>query len=292
MSEPLTVKELLRVGTRVLDDSTAIFEDHDVEAEARELLVLALKLDEQELEDDAEPRRRDRERFLSLIARRAAGEPMPFIRGYIEFYGLEIRVKPGAFVPRPSSELTVDQALKRLGRRRNPVVVDVCAGVGPMGMAVAQEKEGADVWALDISEEGCKQGRANARRLGIKNISFGIGDMYEPLPTRYHGEIDMILGHVPYVPAHEVEDLPDEVKVYEPVHTLTDNSHDGLFLMRRAVEEGFHLLKPGGWLLLELSHDMVKNAERLYRRAGFRDVGSVTDEDDLSVIVEARKSPS
>jgi len=292
VSEPLTVKELLRVGARVLDDSTAIFEDHDVEAETKELLALTLKVDHDELEDDEKPPRRQRERFLSLVARRAAGEPLPFIRGYIEFWGLEMRVKPGAFVPRPSSELTVDQALKRLGRRRNPVVVDVCAGVAPMGMAVAQEKPGADVWALDISEEGCAQGRSNARRLGIANISFGVGDMYDPLPTRYHGEIDMILGHVPYVPAHEVDDLPDEVKVYEPVHTLTDSSHDGLFLMRRAVSEGFHLLKPGGWLLLELSHDMVTNAKRLYREAGFRDIRSVTDEDDLSVVVEAQKSPS
>lgn len=290
MSEPLTVEELLRVGTRVLSDSTAIFEDHDNEAEARELMALALDVDEDDLEEDEEPPRRRREKFLSLVARRAAGEPMPFIRGFIEFYGLEMRVDPGAFVPRPSSELTVDEALKRLGRRRSPVVVDVCAGVGPIGMAVANERSGAEVWALDISEEGCRQGRKNARRLGVKNIKFAAGDMFEPLPTKYHGEIDMILGHVPYVPADEVEDLPDEVKIYEPVDTLTDNSHDGLYLMRRAVMEGAELLKPGGWLLLEMSDDMVSKAKRLYRQAGFRDIKTVTDEDELSVVVEAQKS--
>ena len=292
MSEPLTIEELLRVGTRVLSDSTAIFEDHDNEDEARELLALTLDVDEDDLDDDEQPTRRQRERFLSLITRRAAGEPMPFIRGFIDFYGLELRVQPGAFVPRPSSELTVDEALKKLGRRRNPVVVDVCAGVGPIGMAVANEKPSADVWALDISEEGCRQGRANARRLGVKNITFGAGDMYEPLPAKYHGEVDMIVAHVPYVPAHEVEDLPDEVKVYEPMDTLTDSSHDGLFLMRRAVTEGAALLKPGGWLLLEMSDDMVAKAKRLYRQAGFRDVQKVTDDDDLSVVVEAQKNNS
>ena len=291
MSEPLTVEELLRVGTRVLSDSTAIFEDHDNEDEARELLALTLDIDDDDLDDDEEPTRREREKFLSLIARRAAGEPMPFIRGYIEFFGLDIRVTPGAFVPRPSSELTVEEALKRLGKRRNPVVVDVCAGVGPIGMAVAHERSSADVWALDISEEGCRQGRNNARRLGVRNISFAAGDMYEPLPAKYHGAVDMIVAHVPYVPADEVEDLPDEVKVYEPVDTLTDNSHDGLFLMRRAVSEGVGLLKPGGWLLLEMSDDMVSKAKRLYRDAGFRDIKTVTDEDELSVVVEAQKSP-
>ena len=289
MSEPLTVEELLRVGTRVLSDSTAIFEDHDNEDEARQLLALTLDIDEDELDDEDEPTRRQREKFLSLIARRAAGEPMPFLRGFIDFYGLEIRVQPGAFVPRPSSELTVDEALKKLGRARQPTVVDVCAGVGPIGMAVAHEKPGAKVWALDISEEGCRQGRANARRLGIKNVTFGAGDMYEPLPVKYHGEVDMIVAHVPYVPAHEVEDLPDEVKVYEPMDTLTDSSDDGLFLMRRAVMEGAELLKSGGWLLLEMSDDMVAKAKRLYRAAGFRDVDVVSDDDDLSVVVEARK---
>ena len=289
MSEPLTIEELLRVGTRVLSDSTAIFEDHDNEDEARQLLALTLDVDEDDLDDEDEPTRRQREKFLSLIARRAAGEPMPFLRGFIDFYGLEIRVQHGAFVPRPSSELTVDEALKKLGRARQPIVVDVCAGVGPIGMAVAHEKPGSKVWAMDISEEGCRQGRANARRLGIKNVTFGAGDMYEPLPAKYHGEVDMIVAHVPYVPAHEVEDLPDEVKVYEPMDTLTDNSDDGLFLMRRAVMEGAELLKSGGWLLLEMSDDMVAKAKKLYRAAGFRDVDVVSDDDDLSVVVEARK---
>ena len=291
MSEPLTIEELLRVGTRVLSDSTAIFEDHDNEDEARELLALTLGVDDDELDDALDPTRRQREKYLSLITRRAAGEPLPFLRGFIEFYGLELRVKPGAFVPRPSSELTVDTALEKLGRRRNPVVVDVCAGVGPIGMAVASEKPGADVWALDISEEGCRQGRSNARRLGVKNITFGAGDMYEPLPTKYHGEVDMIVAHVPYIPADEVDDLPDEVRVYEPMDTLTDRSHDGLFLMRRAVSEGAELLKPGGWILLEMSDDMVAKAKRLYQQAGFRDVDVVSDDDDLSVVVEGRKSP-
>lgn len=289
MSEPLTVEELLRVATRVLTDSTAIFEDHDKEDEALELLALTLDMDEDDVDDDDEPTRRQREKYLSLIARRAAGEPMPFLRGFIDFCGLEIRVKPGAFVPRPSSELTVERALKRLARRRSPVIVDVCAGVGPIGMAVASETPGADVWALDISEEGCKQGRANARRLGLKNITFGAGDMYEPLPAKYRGAVDMIVAHVPYIPADEVEDLPDEVKVYEPMDTLTDSSHDGLFLMRRALLEGAELLKPGGWMLLEMSDDMVAKAKRLYREAGFREVDVASDNDDLSVVVEAQK---
>ncbi len=291
MSEPVTVAELLRVGTRVLEDSTALFEDHDNADEARELLALTLKADADELGDDFQPTRRQREKYLSLIARRAAGEPMPFIRGYIDFYGLELRVKPGAFVPRPSSELTVERALKRLARKEDPIVVDVCAGAAPMGLAVAYERPDSTVWALDISEDGLRQGRANARRLGVDNIHFGAGDMYDPLPKRFLGQVDLIVAHVPYVPADEVEDLPDEVKVYEPLHTLTDQSDDGTYLMRRAITEASSILKPRGWLLLEMSDDIVPRARRIFRHVGFRDVEVVTDEDELSVVLEARQKP-
>lgn len=290
MSEPLTVAELLRVGTRVLEDSSAIFEDHDNPEEARELLRLTLHEDPDTLDESFQPTRRQREKYLSLVTRRAAGEPMPFIRGYIEFYGLELHVKPGAFVPRPSSELTVERVLTRLTRRRSPVVVDVCAGVAPIGLAVAHEKPSSTVWALDISKEGLQQGRNNARRHGIANIHFGSGDMYEPLPKKLAGQVDVIVAHVPYVPIDEVDDLPDEVKTYEPLHTLTDH-FDGTYLMQRAIDEGEELLKPDGWILLEMSDDMIPKARKILKRRRFRDIHVADDEDDLSVVVEAQRKP-
>ena len=108
MSEPRSVKELLELGERVLADSSARFEDHDNYFEAQQLLASALRISDEEAEDlpdELEPPLRLREKYLSYIARRAGGEPQPFIRGKIEFFGLELKVRPGAFVPRPSSEL-------------------------------------------------------------------------------------------------------------------------------------------------------------------------------------------
>lgn len=285
----MSIEQLLRVATRVLSDSSAIFEDHDNDDEARELLGLALGVDEDDLDDDEVPSKRRRDKYLALVTRRASGEPMPFLRGYIDFYGLEMRVSSGAFVPRPSSELTVERALKRLARRKSPVIVDVCAGVAPIGLAVAHERPKSTVWALDISVEGLRQGRNNARRLGVDNIHFGAGDLYDPLPNKFHGEVDLIFAHVPYVPAGEIDDLPDEVKAFEPLDTLTDSSHDGTWLMRRVVEEGRPLLKDGGWMLLEMSDDMVSKAKRIYKKAGFREVAVASDEDELSMVLEAEK---
>ena len=123
MSEPKTVGSLLDVGERVLADSTHIFEDHDNRQEAEELLALCLDKDVDRLRPSEVVRPEVRRRYLSFVARRAAGEPLPMITGFIEFYGLELRVRPDTFVPRPSSELTVARAVKRLRSRRDPVVV-------------------------------------------------------------------------------------------------------------------------------------------------------------------------
>src|SRR5918992_1396730 len=142
MSDPLSAKELLELGERVLDDSTAIFEDHRNDDAARQLLAVSLHVTEDELDELGpahEPARRDRERYLSLIARRAGGEPLPFLTGRIEFYGLDLKVKPGAFVPRPSSEFIVERAVKHLRRKTDPVVVDMCTGAGPIALAIADE---------------------------------------------------------------------------------------------------------------------------------------------------------
>jgi release factor glutamine methyltransferase len=198
-------------------------------------------------------------------------------------------VRPGAFVPRPSSELTVEWAVKRLRRMKDPTVVDVCAGAGPIAMAIADDISSADVWALDILAEGLDQGRINAKRLGIDNVTFRRSDMYQALPKRLLGSVDLITGHIPYVPLDELEDLPAEVREHEPLETLTDHSDDGLILMARAIEEGVPWLKPGGWLLLEMSDDITGKVRRMCKKAGLEDHGVVTDDDDLSVVVEARK---
>jgi release factor glutamine methyltransferase len=288
MSEPRTVKQLLELGTRVLEDSTHIFDDHDVEAEAGELLARTLDVDEDDLEPDLEPSRRMRERYLSLIARRAGGEPFPFLMGFIEFWGLELKVKPGAFVPRPSSELTVELAVDRLRRVKNPIVVDVCTGAGPIALAIADEFPRAEVYGADISEEGLAQGRRNAKDLGIKNVKLKKGDMYGPLPASLQGKVDLITGHVPYVHLDEIEDLPSEVREFEPLFTLSDRSGDGLDLMRRAVFEAPAWLKPGGWLLLETAEDLAPKIKKMFQKAGFEEIDGRMDEDRLSIVIEGR----
>ena len=283
-----TVAQLLALGERVLSDSTHIFEDHDNRREAEELLAFCLETEIDELNDRVIPPPRTRDRFLALVARRAGGEPFPHLTGSIEFYGLRLEVRPGPFVPRPSSELTVERAAKRLRRRMDPIVVDVCAGAGPIALAIADEFPDAEVWAADIDSGGLALGRRNAKRLGIDNVTFRTSDMYGALPARLKGRVDVITGHIPYVPPDEIDDLPSEVREYEPLFTLSDSSSDGLDLIRRATLEAPQWLKPGGWLMMEISDDLGKKVTRICQKAGFGHVNLASDDDGLSIVVEAQ----
>jgi len=287
--EPKRVDALLDLAERVLNDSTHLFDDHDHRRESEELMASVLGVDEDDLDLHEQPSRRQRERFLSLVARRAGGEPFPLLIGFITFFGYDLKVKSGMFMPRPSSELVVDRALVKLRGRRNPIVVDVATGTGPIALAIGGEVPNAEVWGTDIAPDMIKLGRSNARELELDNVRFKVGDMYGALPPALEGRVDVVTGHIPYVPKEELDDLPAEVREFEPISTLSDETADGLFLMRMGINGATRWLKPDGWLLLEISDDLEKKVRRMCMKAGLEDHGAASDEDDLSIVVEARK---
>lgn len=288
----MRARDLIREGERRLKRSPAI--DHwpaDREwRDAAALLAAALGLDDaEEPEDlDAEVAPRRATRFRRLVRRRAGGEPMAHITGWTAFRGLHMRIRPGAFVPRQSSEWTVEQTVRRLRPRPRPVHVDLATGVGPIAIAVADEVPKADVHGTDLLATGLRQARANAADLGIRNVSFHTGDLFDPLPRRLRGAVDLVTYHGPYVARGEVEDLPLEVRGFEPERTLTDFSEHGLELMTRAVHEARRWLVPGGWLLIEVSPDRSRTVRGLMQRAGYRDVRSTKGWPEITRTVVAR----
>jgi release factor glutamine methyltransferase len=289
--EPKTIEELLELGSRILADSSHLFEGHDHAAEARRLLDFSLRRETEQAWAETEVlRKQERERYLSLIARRAGGEPLPLIMGHTMFSGLDLTVRRGEFIPRPSSELTVSRVLNRLRHRRSPTVVDLCTGIGPIALAVAKGLPHGEVYGTDISEHALSQARANARRLGINNVRFAKGDMYQALPRALTGKVDAISGFIPYIPPAEVRDMPSETREFEPLYSLTDMSHDGFGLLRRAILDAPQWLRTDGWLLLEIDEETAPKLLELCRQAGFDDASVGVDGPRLSVVVEARRA--
>ncbi|MGE5459022.1 MAG: N5-glutamine methyltransferase family protein, partial [Solirubrobacterales bacterium] len=199
------------------------------------------------------------------------------IKGYAVFRGLEILARPGVFVPRDSTEFLAEQAIRRLRRRRAPVAVDLACGGGTVGLAVADEVPESRVYGTDISADAIRVARRNAQRLELPNATFFTGDLFGALPSRLHGAVDVITLHPPYVAKLELRELPEEIRRFEPVHTLTDHSVDGLGLIGRSAAESGEWLKPGGWLLIEVSPDRARSVARVMREHGFRDVRSTVD---------------
>ncbi|HSJ50986.1 MAG TPA: HemK/PrmC family methyltransferase [Actinomycetota bacterium] len=270
--------EALDRAVKVLVASTAI--DHwqrDRELiEAEDLLCHALGLDE--IDPDAEIGPAALRRFDRLVERRALGEPVQLIKGYATFRGLDILIRPGVFVPRDSTEFLAEQAVRRLRRRRRPVHVDVATGGGTVALAVANEVRTARSFGTDISREAVRVARTNAARLGLsKRATFAVGDLFGALPSSLRGSVDVVTLHPPYVARQELRDLPDEIRRWEPAHTLTDRSWDGLGLIGRTAEEAGEWLEPGGWLLMEVSPDRARAVGAVMRAAGFRDVRSTMD---------------
>ena len=240
--------------------------------EAEDLLMHALGRDEDPDPSEEIPGK-VRRRYDEMVERRATGEPIPFIKGYTEFRGLELIAEPGVFVPRDSSEFLAEQAVRRLRKRKRPVHVDLATGGGTIALAVANEVPKATVYGADLSKDAVKLARRNAKGLGLR-ATFRAGDMFDGLPKAIAGTVDVITLHPPYVPRREVKDLPDEIRNWEPTHTLTDRSEDGLGLVVRAAQEAGRWLRSGGWLLVEVSPDRAKDVMRIMRSAGLDEVRS------------------
>jgi len=212
-------------------------------------------------------------RFERWVARRIKGEPLPYILGFAEFRGLRLVAKPGVFVPRHSTEFLAEQAIRRLRGRRRPVAVDLATGGGTVALAIANEVRKARVFGTDVSASAVALARRNARKLGL-HATFVRGDLFGGLPEAIAGAVDVVTLHPPYVARGEIRDLPDEIRRFEPVHTLSDRSVDGLGLVGRTIAESPEWLRSGGWLCIEIAPDRARSVVTALRRAGFREVRS------------------
>lgn len=196
-------------------------------------------------------------RLATLLARRAAGEPVAYLTGEREFYGLPFQVTPAVLIPRPDTELLVELACERLPRGGS--VLDMGTGSGAIAVAIAHARPDARVSALDASAAALALARTNAARNGVQ-VDFLQSDWYAALslsPRRF----DMIVSNPPYIVAGDRHLSEGDLR-FEPVDALTDHA-DGLSALRAIVAGAPGFLNQGGWLLMEHGYDQAQSVRAL-----------------------------
>lgn len=192
----------------------------------------------------------DYERELAqLIQRRLAHEPLAYITGRREFFGLDFHVAPGALIPRPETELLVEQALDIVERhfpRRDPVMADIGTGSGVIAITLARLLPRARIYATDISPQALEIAAVNSKRHGVQ-VELLEGDLLAPLPE----PVDIIVANLPYVTDDELSRLSPEIICYEPKVALA-GGRDGLDRVRQLIVDAPSKLRPGGVALLEI----------------------------------------
>jgi release factor glutamine methyltransferase len=227
-------------------------------------------------------------RCRALVRRRAAGEPVAYLTGRRGFWTLELEVTPAVLIPRPESELLVEQALAMLPAHRPARVADLGTGSGAIALAIAAERPGWEVVATDASADALAVARGNASRLGLVHVAFRLGDWAEAL--RPDERFAAIVSNPPYVAdgdPHLAEgDLP-----WEPRAALVGGP-DGLDAIRRLVAAAVPHLEAGGWLLLEHGAGQGEAVGGILERAGLDGVRTVRDLAGLERVSGGRRGRS
>lgn len=196
---------------------------------------------------------RARGAYRDLVRRRAEGMPVAYLVGRKEFYSLPLTVTPAVLIPRPDSEFVVVEFLALTKALEGPRAVDVGTGSGCLALACAHHHKTARFVAVDISAEALDVATANAEALGLADrVEFRQGDRLEPVAG--DSPFDAILSNPPYIPTNVIPTLEPGVRLYEP-HQALDGGEDGLRMVASLIAAAAPLLKPGGYLILEIGSD-------------------------------------
>jgi release factor glutamine methyltransferase len=279
------------IGNLILQGAMRLhFGPHPKQArrDAETLLLFVLDKDRAWLiaHSDEEPMVAEAGRFAALIEQRFLGEPIQYITGEQEFYGLPFRVNDDVLIPRPETEHLVEKALELAGRFARPRIVDVGTGSGAIAVALAYKLPKTRITAVDISVAALDVARGNAERNGVaRRIEFKESDLLAALADE---RFELVVSNPPYVPVGDRETLAVEVREHEPAVALF-GGEGGLKLYRRLIPAAFAVLEERGWLAMEIGYGQSKAIARLMGEAGFERVEFVPDLQGIPRVVCGRR---
>jgi release factor glutamine methyltransferase len=288
----MTVLETLNRATNTL-------KDHQIEnprLNAELLLAHALNFSREELYRNLRCQLKESEKEIleKKIQRRIFGEPLQYILGHQEFWSINYKVDPRVLIPRPETELLVEQSLLilfKISLKRIPYVLEIGTGCGAIVIALAKEVREIFLVATDISREALVLAKENAHSMGVQHqILFVNGDLFGPLrPSNGRKPFDLILSNPPYIIHSEIASLAKQVSDYEPTIAL-DGGMDGLEFYRRIISQAPFYLEEGGWLLFEVGQGQNEMVSELIEKNGlFLKPNSISDLAGIERVVKAQK---
>ncbi|MGE5299567.1 MAG: peptide chain release factor N(5)-glutamine methyltransferase [Acidobacteriota bacterium] len=233
-----------------------------------------------------------------LMRRRAKGEPLQYIVGHVDFLGLTIRVGKGVLIPRPETELLVEEAIKQVSSQGSGVsirgggtppvlkILDLCTGSGCIALAIAKALPDADVYGTDVSRAALRFAKKNAEVNEIENVTFLKGSLFAPI--RGDALFDLIVSNPPYIISADIPGLQREIKDWEPLEAL-DGGTDGLDIYRKIFAEAARYLRPGGVILCELGFGQAAAVTEIAQESGLRDVSVKKDYACIDRILKAER---
>jgi len=265
-----------------------VFEKNDIGSprlNAETLLMFALNCHraclytypERELSED------ERQRYEEAVAERSRGVPAQYITGHQEFWGLDFLVSPAVLIPRPETEHLVETAIEVARDLNHPVIIDVGTGSGCVALALENELPRAEVHACDLSPDALEIARANAARLRLERVRFHITDLLTGFPQEF---ADIIVSNPPYVGECEADKVQAQVRKFEP-HMAVFGGPEGPELIRKLIEQAQHVLKPDGWLMIEIGYTQSPLLEEVLK--GWHDIRFVPDLQGIPRVAVARK---
>lgn len=223
-------------------------------------------------------------RFEQYLNRRANHEPFQYIAGWQEFYGLDFEVSPDVLIPRPETEILVEQAINILSQIESPHFFEIGVGSGCISVSILANVTYATAVGVDISENALAVARSNAEKHNVdQRLKLQQADLFTGLEQRF----DLIVSNPPYIPREDIENLQAEVRDFEPLNALTDEK-DGLSIIEKIITDAPKFLSANGFLLLEIGFEQAETVREMFDAQIWQTVEILPDLQGIGRMVKAR----
>lgn len=284
----MNIKEALQYGVKELEKvETPLLDSQLLLAKATGLTRIKVTV-----EFDREVQTEEEEKYISYISDRKKGRPIAYILKVQEFMGLDFYVEEGVLIPRPDTEILVEECISYLKKIGKSKFIDIGTGSGAITVSLAKLLDDTEGTSLDISEKALEIGKKNAKLQEVdQKILFLKSDVFSAIEKdeSYVELIDLVVSNPPYIPKEVIEGLQVEVRDFEPRLAL-DGGIDGLDFYRKIVREGIKFLKKGGLMAFEVGHDQAEEVKNLMEVSSvFSDIKIIKDLSGISRVVTGIK---